>query len=229
MKKNNFILKKLFLLVLIIGFVGCKNDKKINRTLPSLDRSELILKYAKGFSVVDYGQYKILKINSPWPKSEKTYTYLLLTKEQAMVSTFNKDDYDAIITIPIEKIVVTSTTHIPALELLGVEQTLVGFPGTDYVSSEKVRGLIDTKKIRELGENEGINTEVLLELNPDLIVGFGIDGNNKTFETIKKSGIPVIYNGDWVEDSPLAKAEWIKFFGVLFNKVAEADSIFNRI
>ena len=117
MKKNNFILKKLFLLVLIIGFVGCKNDKKINRTLPSLDRSELILKYAKGFSVVDYGQYKILKINSPWPKSEKTYTYLLLTKEQAMVSTFNKDDYDAIITIPIEKIVVTSTTHIPALEL----------------------------------------------------------------------------------------------------------------
>jgi iron complex transport system substrate-binding protein len=229
LKKNNFILKKLFLLVLIIGFVGCKNDKKINRTLPSLDRSELILKYAKGFSVVDYGQYKILKINSPWPKSEKTYTYLLLTKEQAMVSTFNKDDYDAIITIPIEKIVVTSTTHIPALELLDVEQTLVGFPGTDYVSSEKVRGLIDTKKIRELGENEGINTEVLLELNPDLVVGFGIDGNNKTFETIKKSGIPVIYNGDWVEDSPLAKAEWIKFFGVLFNKVAEADSIFNRI
>ena len=48
-------------------------------------------------------------------------------------------------------------------------------------------------------------------------------------ETIKKSGIPVIYNGDWVESSALAKAEWIKFFGVLYNKEKEADSIFNEI
>jgi iron complex transport system substrate-binding protein len=124
---------------------------------------------------------------------------------------------------------VTSTTHIPALELLGVEQTLVGFPGTDYISSEKTRILIDDGKVRELGKNEGINTEVLLELNPDVVIGFGVDGVNKTFETIKKARIPVIYNGDWVESSALAKAEWIKFFGVLFNKEKEADSIFNRI
>ena len=68
-----------------------------------------------------------------------------------------------------------------------------------------------------------------MALNPDVVIGFGVDGVNKTFETIKKSGIPVIYNGDWVESSALAKAEWIKFFGVLFNKEKEADSIFNSI
>jgi iron complex transport system substrate-binding protein len=61
------------------------------------------------------------------------------------------------------------------------------------------------------------------------VIGFGINGNNKTFETIKKSGIPVIYNGDWNEASPLAKAEWIKFFGVLYDKTKKADSIFNQI
>ena len=124
---------------------------------------------------------------------------------------------------------VTSTTHIPSLELLGVENSLVGFPGTDYISSEKTRKRIETGDIRELGKNEGINTEVLLELNPDVVIGFGVDGVNKTFETIKKAGIPVIYNGDWVESSSLAKAEWIKFFGVLFNKEKEADSIFKSI
>jgi iron complex transport system substrate-binding protein len=80
-----------------------------------------------------------------------------------------------------------------------------------------------------LGKNEGINIEVLLEVQPDVVVGFGIDGNNKSFETIKKSGIPVVFNGDWVEHSPLAKAEWIKFFGVLYNKRQEADSIFKSI
>ena len=74
-----------------------------------------------------------------------------------------------------------------------------------------------------------INTEMLLELNPNVVIGFGIYGNNKSFEAIKTSGIPVIYNGDWVEASPLAKAEWIKFFGTLYNKEHEADSIFKHI
>lgn len=83
--------------------------------------------------------------------------------------------------------------------------------------------------VRQLGKNEGINTEVLLELQPDVVIGFGVDGTNRTFETIKKSGIPVIFNGDWVEASPLAKAEWIKFFGLVFNKEKEADSIFKTI
>ncbi len=51
----------------------------------------------------------------------------------------------------------------------------------------------------------------------------------KPLRPSKERNIPVIYNGDWVESSALAKAEWIKFFGVLFNKEREADSIFNTI
>ena len=52
---------------------------------------------------------------------------------------------------------------------------------------------------------------------------------NKSFNTIQKANIPVVYNGDWTEVSPLAKAEWIKFFGILFNKEKEANSIFAKI
>lgn len=223
---------KYFFLALTIVFIACKNDsrkKELDGILPSQDYSESILKHAKGFSVMDYGNYKVLQINNPWPKAEKTYKYALIPEGNLALITLNKDEFDGILSTPVKKIVVTSTTHIPALELLGVEQTLVGFPGTDYVSSEKTRDLIDKGQIRELGKNEGINTEVLLELKPDVVVGFGIDGNNRTFETIKKSGIPVIYNGDWVEESPLAKAEWIKFFGALYNKEKESDSIFSKI
>jgi iron complex transport system substrate-binding protein len=215
-------------LLFILTFVSCKNEPKAE--LPNSDNIKTdTLTYAQGFSVNDNVNYKILTITKPWPKSEKNYKYLIASKEELSKMTFPKGYYDGIISNNIQKIVVTSTTHIPALELLEVEQSLVGFPGTDYISSEKTRKRIEEGKIRELGKNEGINTEVLLGLNPDLVIGFGVDGVNKTFETIKKSGIPVIYNGDWVESSALAKAEWIKFFGVLFNKEKEADSIFNTI
>ncbi len=80
-----------------------------------------------------------------------------------------------------------------------------------------------------MGRNEDINTELLIDLSPGVVVGFAVDGNNSALNTIKSTGIPVIYNGDWTETSPLGKAEWIKFFGALFNKEKEADSIFNHI
>ena len=149
--------------------------------------------YAEGFKIINYNGFDVLEINNPWPEAEKSYRYALISKESAAKTTFNKDSYDGIIITPIEKIVVTSTTHIPALELLGVEETLVGFPGTDYISSKKTRLRIDSGAIRELGKNEGINTEVLLNLNPDLVVAFGVDGKSKSLETIKNANIPVIY------------------------------------
>ena len=225
---HHFMKFKYYLLFIILAFFNCKSESK--KHLREIDKGQnIILKYAKGFSIKDYGTYKILEIKKPWPKAEKNYRYVLIDKLNAAKTSFTKDEHDGIIINPIEKIVVTSTTHIPALELLKVEQTLVGFPGTDYISSEKTRQRIDNGNIRELGKNEGLNTEVLLELNPDLVVGFGIDGSNGSLEIIKKSGIPVIFNGDWVESSPLAKAEWIKFFGALYNKEKVADSIFNQI
>jgi iron complex transport system substrate-binding protein len=219
-------MKLIKFLILCFMVSACKPDTK-NKAPKTTEIKQLSLTYAKGFSVSYYEDYKVLNILKPWPKSEKTYSYIIPNVNTSL--DLEAATFDATLNHDITKIVVTSTTHIPALELLEVEHRLVGFPGTDYVSSKKTRQRIAEGKVRELGKNEGINTEVLLELNPDVVVGFGVEGVNKTFETIKKAGIPVIYNGDWVESSALAKAEWIKFFGVLFNKEKEADSIFNQI
>ncbi len=221
-------MKKTIFFLISLLFISC-NEETRKQTPEITKDTSLEIKYAKGFSVTNYKTYKVLEIKNPWPKSDKTYKYVLITKENAAKTSFMQNEFDGIVIYPIKKIVVTSTTHIPALELLGVEKTLIGFPGIAYISSEKIRKRIDNGLIRELGKNEGINTEILLELKPDLVIGFGIDGNNRSFETIKKSNIPVIYNGDWVESSPLAKAEWIKFFGALYNKENEADSIFSKI
>ncbi|NJX16223.1 ABC transporter substrate-binding protein [Tamlana crocina] len=213
----------------ILLIVSCKNE--VSKTSVKTESGKtLTIEYAKGFSVETFKTHKILTIEKPWPEAEKSYRFALLKSgHDTSFGALEKSQFDGMIKLPIENIVVTSTTHLPALELLDETETLTGFPGVDYISSEKIRERIEQKKIRELGKNEGINTEVLLELNPDVVVGFGIDGNNRSLETIKKSGIPVIFNGDWVEESPLAKAEWIKFFGALFNKEKQADSIFKQI
>ena len=220
------------LYVLIIAFLlcfSCKNEDKETSKLPNTTSEKLELNYAEGFSVLDNGNYKTITIKNPWPNAEKAYKYVVISKENAAKTTFLKDQFDGIILTPIEKIIVTSTTHIPALELLDVEETLIGFPGRDYVSSEKTRARIDNNLVKEVGKNESLNTELILNLNPNVIIAFGVDGTSKSLNTIKNANIPIIYNGDWVENSPLAKAEWIKFFGVLYNKEQKADSIFKSI
>ncbi len=212
----------------VLVFLSCNNTPS-KQTIDLLTGKALHLKYATGFKATDYGDYVALEVLKPWPNAKKTYKYAIIRSKSNRNWAIEKSRFDGVIHTDINKIVVTSTTHIPALELLGVTNRLVGFPGTDYISSEHVRERIDKGFVKDIGKNETINTEVLLELNPQVVIGFGIEGANKTFETIKNAGIPVIYNGDWAESSALAKAEWLKFFGVLFNKEHIADSIFNTI
>ena len=196
-------------------FVSCKKEKK--NTIEKLRKTSTI-KYAKGFEVIDNKGIKKLVINHFNTKTE----YLIIKKGNYSV-TENK------IEVPVKKMVATSTTHIPMIELLNEEKSLIGFPHTKYISSERTRVLVDEGKITEIGKEASMNTETLLDLKPDLVVGFSMSKTNKTLNLIEQNGIPVILNGDWLEETPLGRAEWIKFFGVLFDKEKQADSIFTVI
>lgn len=188
------------------------------------------IEYAKGFTVEKWTNgLTVIKISSPWPNAKTSFTYALVPKEILGQIELNKEDFDAVIGVPVATLVATSTTHIPALEALGQTDKLVGFPDTKYISSLETRKRIDAGSVKELGQNESLNTEMIIALNPELVIGFGIDSNNKAYGTIMRSGIPVVYNGDWTEESPLGKAEWIKFFAPFFQQEAKADSIFKAI
>ncbi|WP_189604162.1 ABC transporter substrate-binding protein [Salinimicrobium marinum] len=219
-------MKKISFLLISFLIFGCKSEPNKDEAAESTEGNTIPVDYAKGFTLTDFGNYKILTVENPWPEADVSYRYLLAEKDAEIPKNIK---YDQKITVPVEKVVVTSTTHIPSLEVLEEEQTLVGFPGLDYISSEETRKLINNGSVTELGKNEAINTEILLDLQPDVVIGFSLDGSNKTFNTIQKSGIPVVFNGDWTESSPLGKAEWIKFFGAFYNKSEEAAEFFKEV
>ncbi len=209
----------LFSLLLAV-FLSCDNTHK-NKSMIANETAVSTIKYAKGFDIQYFKNHKKLIIRAPYLEARESFEFTLTNnKTTRSLNT---------IQTPVNSIVVTSTTHVPILELLHCEDRLVGFPNTDYISSKKTRAFIEKGSIKDLGNEENINTELLLDLQPDIVVGFSLNSNNKMFATIEKLGIPVLMNGDWLEETPLGRAEWIKFFGVLFDKEIEADSIFNRI
>lgn len=221
MRRYSYII----LLFTLTSIISCKTKEREEENILE-SGVEIPVKYASGLSIKDHGDFLLISVKNPWPKADKTYRYLLAEENAEIPEGLQ---YDQKVNIPVKKIVVTSTTHIPSLEILNEEEKLTGFPGLEYISSEKTRNLISEGRIRELGRNEALNTEALLDLRPDVVVGFSIDGSNKSFNTIQKSRIPVIFNADWTENSPLGKAEWIKFFGALFGKTQEAEAFFEEV
>ena len=212
----------LFLAILSFLLIQCK--KEIINETAVVPKNEV--HYAKGFSIENYEGYSIVTVKNPWPKATKTYTYILQEINGIVPDSLKQN---LIIPIPIKTIVVTSTTHIPSLEMLDEENSLVGFPHLDYISSEKVRARIDAGNLKELGNNHDLNTEVLLDLQPNIIIGYGIDNKNPTLDNLQKSGLKVMLNGDWNEETALGKAEWIKFFGALYGKQKQATELFTKI
>jgi iron complex transport system substrate-binding protein len=194
--------------------------------MDKLPKGKNIMEFAKGLIIEDYKTFAIVKVLKPWPTSKDTLVYVLAKKGAIIPEIYAKEK---IISVPLKNIIVTSTTNIPCLEAIGVEEKLIGFPGVNFISSSKTRKLIDTGKIVDVGQNEQLNFEKILTLNPDLVVAFGIDNNNATLQNLTKQNVKVLIQADWMENTPLGKAEWIKLYGYLFGKEKLAYKKFDKI
>lgn len=216
---------KIYLLLFIVLSLvtGCKKTMKETGNISGISNE---IQYAKGFEMYDFENFKILKITQPWQGAAETSVYVLANDVN------NIPDSLAHLTkvqIPVKSIVVTSTTHIPSLVTLNETTSLKAFPGLDFISSEEVRRLISEDKIKEISDGIGVNFELTIDVNPEVVIANGGNDSFEKYRQIQQAGIPVIYNGDWVEYTPLGKAEWIKLFGVLYDKEEEATTFFNQV
>ncbi|WP_082422444.1 ABC transporter substrate-binding protein [Aquimarina longa] len=218
----------LFFSIILFLSISCKKTTKdINPPTTTVSMTPQEIEYASGFTIKNHKEgYKEIKVTTPWPDTKEEFTYIIYPKGTKKPLEFPKAVF---IEIPIERVVVTSTTDIPMLEYMNLEKKLVGFPHTNYISSKKTRTLIENGTIKELGKEFNLNTEVVLDLSPELIIGFSSTGDTKAYDLIQKMGIPVVMNGSWMEKHPLGRAEWIKFIAAFFGKETEASEIFKKI
>ncbi|GEL11652.1 iron complex transport system substrate-binding protein [Flavobacterium glycines] len=213
-----------FSVLSICFFISCKKTENTNTKTIATVKNEI--EYSSNLAIYKYDGYSIVKVLNPWPDANKNFTYILKEKNASVPDSLQKYPQ---LSVPLQSIVVTSTTNVPFLEMLHVEKSLTGFPHTDYISSEKTRKLIDAGIVKNVGQNERLNIEKLIDLAPEAIVTFGIDNNNPMIANLEKSGLNVIIQADWMEQSPLGKAEWIKLYAALFGKEKEGKKLFDNI
>ena len=132
-----------------------------------------------------------------------------------------------VIEIPIRSLFTSSTTHLPPLDILGVVDRLRGVAQQAFVTTESVRAMIDAGQLAEFAPTFAVDAEVVLAAQPDVLMtsGFWDDA----YDVIQSAGTAIVHNGDWVESSPLGRAEWVKFVSLFFNREAEAEAWYQEV
>ena len=210
------------LLVIILSATSCTSKKETSQVVSS----ESSLKYASGFSWRSNGNVKYVTVNYPYQGATEGYQYMLVPDGEEVPG---HDEKIQVIRTPVKKIVCTSTTHIPLLDYIGETNSLIGFPTTDYISSEEMRKRVDGGYITDLGIDKGMNIELLYSLHPELVMGYTMSNDLGQLKKIRELGIPVVINAEYLEKHPLGRAEWIKFVALFYNKEKAADSVFTLI
>jgi len=210
----------------ILFLLGCSTDANKQSSKFSDDIIlETSVKYAEGFTINRFEGYKVVIINEVWKDAVNTYKYVLYENEKPLGIT------DVIfIKIPIKTIACMSLTHVAFLESLGVENSIVGISGCNYVNSSTINKEITNFNIKEIGQDQNINYEILVENSPDIVMAYGINSSsNGAINKMKELSLQVVLNSEYMETHPLGKAEWIKFVAAFYNLDGIADSIFNTV
>lgn len=183
--------------------------------------------YALGFEISVQNGIRRLTVKNPWEQARNVaINYYLVDKNQPVPDSLAGKK---IIRTPVERIVCLSTSHLAFLEALGEDQAVTGISGAGYISSPFIRQAVDEGRVADVGYGQNLNYEEIIRQAPDAVMVYGVDSEITGFlRKFEDLGIPAIMNAEYLEETPLGKAEWIRFVGALFNKEALADSLFRE-
>ena len=185
-------------------------------------------RYATGFTFEQHDDFTLVTVTNPWQgaTADDVIRYVLHRR-----GTRPPGGYDDILAVevPVQSVITMSTTFLPHLEQLGEIESLVGHDALAWVYSPAVRARGEQGYVTEVGSGSMVDIERTLELQPDIIFTNSFGGDWDANPVLKRAGLPTAISGDWVEQSPLGRAEWLLFTALFFDKLDIAQEIFSEI
>lgn len=202
MKKS--ILAILSIITLLLC-VSCTTHNDSTATIVKRSHMEYTPKYAEGFDIlVDDSGVTTIRVSHPWQGAtaqDAQYLVIFPNKESA------KGYHGQYIVGAAERVVCMSTSYIAMLDAIGKVESVVGVSGKQYVMNTAIA---NNPNVKDVGYDTSLDYESLLKLNPDIVLMYGVTAENSAVTTkLRELDIPYLYLGDYVEESPLGKAEWM--------------------
>lgn len=208
-------------LLLALG-VGCKSRHSASA---GDALSALRMEYAGRIQIDSSEHYILVRVQNPWDTARILHTYVLVGRETELPEGLPEG---TLVRTPVEKALVYSSVHCGLLSELEAIDRIGGICDLQYIEIPEIQNRCASGRMVDAGNTMNPDIEKIIDFHPDAILLSPFE-NSGGYGRIEKLGIPIIECADYMETSPLGRSEWMRFFGLLFGKRRQADSLFTAV
>ncbi|MBO7416590.1 MAG: ABC transporter substrate-binding protein [Bacteroidaceae bacterium] len=183
-----------------------------------------IMELASHITVQETAHSYHVRIANPWKKGTLLHTY---TFTDSLDTDYKFNRAGNTVHIPLKRVVVMTNSLARLMVEIGVQDCIAGVCEPEYISDSLIRARLESGVIADCGNSMYPTIEKIMELHPDAIMVSPFEQTG--YGQLEKLGIPLLECADYMETSPLSRAEWIRFYGRLFGAAAKADSLYDKV
>lgn len=208
-----------FLVVTIVSLLSCGGSKGVSDVVGE----NVPLRHSSLLSIVECDGYTVVDVKNPW-RDGLLQRYLLVPRDSALPKNMPQG---RLLRTPLERSIVFSGVHASLFEELGMPHAVTGVCDADYIYSPVVmEGILDGTVV-DCGSSLNVNREKVMEVSPEAI--FVLPYENGGYGKLESMPYTLVECADYMENSPLGCAEWMRFYGRLLGKGQESDSVFAAV
>ena len=222
-------MRQLFPILLIsVSLLSCGH-----RQMPtaSEEGDTVFFKYAQLITVVKYKDYTDVSIKNPWKEGKVLHRYRLVPSVATGSQPTEASATEAgttLVRVPLQRSVIFTSVHAALLGQLHAEKQVAGVADLKYMKVPFIQEDVKKGRIIDCGDGMSPMIEKIIDAQADAILLSPFE-NSGGYGRLEEIDIPLIECAEYMEESPLARAEWIRFYGLLFGKEQQADSLFSIV
>lgn len=214
-----------FVLILVVSLLSCGGHQSGGQ---QEEGDTLSLQYARLLTLVEHDGYTVADISNPWKPGKRLHRYYLVPRTSDISHQPSDFPDGTVIEIPIQRAAVFTTVHCALLTELGLGSKIVGVADAKYIKVPYIQQQIDAGRIVDCGNGLNPVVEKIMDVKPEVVMLSPFE-NSGGYGKTEEIGIPLIECAEYMESSPLARAEWMRFYGMLFGVGEQADRLFHEV
>ena len=222
MKKSFLLSANIVILVLLISACSGGSRTSSHSETPV---DTVIFRYAENIRILKFKNYTKVELRNPWDTLKTLHTYILTDRNNAKNSNLPEG---TIVRTPLENAIVYSSVHNSLIAEIGGIESIAGVCDIQYIKHPQIKAMYEKGVITDCGSSMSPDIEKIIDLNADAVLLSPFE-NSGGYGRIESIGVPIIECADYMETSPLGRAEWMKFYGLLTGREQEADSLFRSV
>ena len=212
-------MKQVLGLLFLLSLLSCGGRRT---TVSTGEGDTVTFRYATQLTVVRYNGYTVATLKNPWKEGMVLHQYVLVPKDEPLPPHLPKG---TVVRTPLERSVIFSTVHCAMLMAFDKQSAIAGVADLKYIKIPWIQEQVREGRMMDVGDGMNPVIEKIIDRHPDALFLSPFE-NSGGYGKLEEIDIPIVECAEYMETSPLARAEWIRFYGMLFGCERRADSLF---